>query len=256
MKRWLCVALCVLCLFSASQAAAQQGGKQGGQPPEKTMSTFAVSPGLEVQLWASEPMFCNPTIMDVDHKGRVWVVESVNYRSTLGKKTAKQPAGDRILILEDTKGTGKADKVTVFYQAPSILAPLGIAVLPDPDGPGCTVYVGQSPDILVFRDSQGTGKADGPPRKLLSGFKGIDHDHGVHGLFIGPDNKLYFTVGDQGVKGLVDKNGRQWTSNQTDCRAGTCWRCDLDGKNLELLAHNFRNHYEMCSDSFGTLWVS
>src|SRR4029077_14242155 len=75
---------------------------------------------------------------------------------------------------------------------------------------------------------------------------------------IGPDLKLYFSVGDQGVKGLqsADGKGRKWTSNATDCRAGTIWRCDLDGKNLELIAHNFRNEYEPCVDSFGTVFVS
>ncbi len=53
-----------------------------------------------------------------------------------------------------------------------------------------------------------------------------------------------------------DGKGRKWQSNDTDCRAGTIWRCDLDGKNLELIAHNFRNEYEPCVDSFGTVFVS
>ena len=225
--------------------------------PQEALGKFKVSPGLEISLWASEPLMVNPTCMDIDHKGRVWICESVNYRCKLRNLPLKRPEGDRILVLEDTKGTGQADKVTVFYQSPEIHAPMGIAVLPHSDGgPGCTVYVCQSPDILVFVDKTGTGKADGPPRKLLSGFRGIDHDHGVHGILIGPDGKLYFTVGDQGVQNLVDKFGRKWSSNNTDCQAGTTWRCDLDGKNLELLAHNFRNHYEPCVDSFGTIFTS
>jgi putative membrane-bound dehydrogenase-like protein len=225
-------------------------------PPEKAVSTFSVAPGLEMTLWASEPLFVNPTCIDIDHKGRVWVCESVNYRDTLHHRPLKRPAGDRILILEDSKGTGKADKVTTFYQSPQLLAPLGIAVAKDPVGPGYKVYVCQSPDILVFEDKDGDGHADGPPRKLLSGFRGIDNDHGVHGISIGPDYKLYFSVGDQGVDGLVDKKGKRWTTNHTDCQGGTIWRCDLDGKNLELIAHNFRNEYEPCVDSFGTIFVS
>jgi putative membrane-bound dehydrogenase-like protein len=225
-------------------------------PPEKAAATFTVSPGLEMKLWASEPLFSNPTCIDVDHLGRVWVLESVNYRDTLRNRPLRRPAGDRILILEDSQKTGEADKVTVFYQAPELLAPLGIAVAKDPTGPGWKVFVCQSPDILVFEDKDGDGKADGPPKKLLSGFRGIDHDHGVHGILIGPDNKLYFSVGDQGVAGLPGKNGKVWTSNDTDCRAGTIWRCDQDGKNLELIAHNFRNEYEPCVDSFGSIFVS
>jgi putative membrane-bound dehydrogenase-like protein len=223
---------------------------------DKTLPTFTAADGLEVSLWASEPLLTNPTCIDIDHRGRVWVCESVNYRHKLRKRPPVRPEGDRILILEDSQATGRADKVTTFYQAPDFLAPLGIAVAKDPSGPGYKVYVCHSPDILRFEDKNGDGKADGPPRKLLTGFRGYDHDHGVHGVLIGPDGKLYFSVGDQGVTGLVDKNGKIWTSNQTDCRAGTNWRCDLDGKNLEFLAHNFRNQYEPCVDSFGTVFVS
>jgi putative membrane-bound dehydrogenase-like protein len=232
---------------------------QAQLPPEKMESTFTVADGLEMKLWASDPLFVNPTCIDIDHKGRVWVCESVNYRNRLhGKKTLTRPAGDRIVILEDSKGTGKADKAITFYKSPELLAPLGIAVAKDPVGPGYKVYVCHSPDILLFEDKDGDGKADGPPKKLLSGFGGYDHDHGVHGILIGPDGKLYFSVGDTGVHGLqsADGKGRKWHSNDTDCRAGTIWRCDLDGKNLELLAHNFRNEYEPCVDSFGTVFVS
>jgi putative membrane-bound dehydrogenase-like protein len=228
-------------------------------PPEKCESTFAVADGLEFKLWASEPLFSNPTCMDVDHLGRVWVCESVNYRNKLHRKSKlNRPEGDRIVILEDSKGTGKADKAITFYQSPELLAPLGIAVAKDPEGPGYKIFVCQSPDILVFEDKDGDGKADGPPKKLLTGFGGYDHDHGVHGILIGPDMKLYFSVGDQGVHGLQssDGKGRKWYSNDTDCQAGTIWRCDMDGKNLELIAHNFRNEYEPCVDSFGTLFVS
>jgi putative membrane-bound dehydrogenase-like protein len=227
-------------------------------PAEKAPSTFTVADGLKISLWASEPLLVNPTCVDIDHKGRVWVCESVNYRHTLHGRPPRRPEGDRILILEDTHGTGKADKVTTFYQSKETLAPMGIAVAKDPVGPGYKVYVCQSPDILVFEDQDGDGKADGPPKKLLSGFRGIDHDHGVHGILIGPDHKLYFSVGDQGVRDLqsADGKGRRWTTNHTDCQGGTIWRCDLDGRNLELLAHNFRNEYEPCVDSFGTVFVS
>src|SRR5579883_780991 len=232
---------------------------QAQLPPEKAAATFTVADGLEMSLWAAEPLFVNPTCIDIDHKGRVWVCESVNYRNKLhGKKKLNRPEGDRIVILEDTKGTGKADKAITFYQSPEFLAPLGIAVAKDPIGPGYKVYVCHSPDILLFEDKDGDGKAEGPPKKLLTGFGGYDHDHGVHGILIGPDGKLYFSVGDQGVDRLQssDGKGRKWSSNDTDCRAGTVWRCDLDGKNLELIAHNFRNPYEPCVDSFGTVFMS
>src|SRR5262249_32513321 len=207
-RKGLPLPLFALSLLLAPAARAQV-------PPDKAVSTFTVSEGLEISLWASEPLFVNPTCMDIDHKGRVWVCESVNYRHTIHRQKPRRPEGDRILILEDSKGTGRADKVTVFYQSPEILAPLGIAVAKDPVGTGYKVFVCHSPDILLCEDKDGDGKADGPPKKLLSGFRGYDHDHGVHGILIGPDGKLYFSVGDQGVSGLVDKNGKKWTTNQT-----------------------------------------
>jgi putative membrane-bound dehydrogenase-like protein len=237
---------------------------QAQLPPEKVASTFTVADGLEMTLWAAEPLFVNPTCIDIDHKGRVWACEAVNYRNKLhGQKKLNRPEGDRIVILEDTKGVGQADKAITFYQAPDFIAPLGIAVAAEPsrDHKGAfsyKVYVCHSPDILLFEDKDGDGKADGPPKKLLTGFGGYDHDHGVHGILIGPDGKLYFSVGDQGVHGLQssDGKGRKWSSDDTDCRAGTIWRCDPDGKDLELLAHNFRNPYEPCVDSFGTVFIS
>ncbi|HTU93236.1 MAG TPA: PVC-type heme-binding CxxCH protein, partial [Gemmataceae bacterium] len=252
MNRWLFS-------FSVLAGLLVSGAVQAQLPPEKAATTFTVADGLEMTLWAAEPLFVNPTCIDIDHKGRVWVCESVNYRNKLhGKKTFNRPEGDRIVILEDSKGTGKADKAITFYQAPDFLAPLGITVAKEPVGLGYKVYVCHSPDILLFEDKDGDGKADGPPKKLLTGFGGYDHDHGVHGILIGPDGKLYFSVGDQGVHGLQgsDGKGRKWHSNDTDCRAGTVWRCDLDGKDLELLAHNFRNPYEPCVDSFGNVFIS
>ena len=64
-------------LLIASQLSAQV-------PPEKALATFQVNdPELEWTLWAHEPMFANPTCMDIDHLGRVWVCESVNYRHTV-----------------------------------------------------------------------------------------------------------------------------------------------------------------------------
>ncbi|MCE9532062.1 MAG: c-type cytochrome [Planctomycetes bacterium] len=231
--------------------------------PEESMKKFVVADGLQIELFAAEPMVINPTSMDVDDKGRVWITEAVNYRRTNFKRPILREEGDRIVVLEDTTGTGKADKSHVFYQGKEIYGPLGVAVAPypNPDKKGAIsyrVFVCQSPDILVFEDKDGDLKADGPPTKFLTGFGGFDHDHGVHGINIGPDGKLYFTVGDQGVKNLQasDGKGPKFNTNPTDCRAGTVWRCDMDGKNLELLAHNFRNNYECCVNSFGEIWLS
>jgi putative membrane-bound dehydrogenase-like protein len=240
-----------LLAFSAPVALAQL-------PPEKALATMKAGEGLQVELFAAEPMLLNPTAIDVDHKGRVWVCEGVNYRCKLRNRPLYRKEGDRLQILIDEKGDGQATKSVTFYQGLELMSPLGVCVLPQADGKGLRVLAAQSPDILEFWDRDGDLKADGPPTKFLTGFGGIDHDHGVHGLSVGPDGKLYFTVGDQGVKGLQSKDGKgkSWTTNKTDCQAGTVWRCDLDGTNLELIAHNFRNNYECAVDSFGEIWLS
>lgn len=247
-----------LVLLSTSLVGAQPKGKGGPLPPEDALKALTVADGFQVELFAAEPMLINPTSIDVDHKGRAWVAEAVNYRRKNFGRPIIRPEGDRIQVLVDEKGEGKATKAVTFYQSPEIYGPLGVCVAPYPDGKGQKVFVCQSPDILVFEDKDGDLKADGPPKKFLTGFRGFDHDHGVHGINIGPDGKLYFTVGDAGVGGLQssDGKGRKWTSNDTDCRAGTVWRCDTDGTNLELIAHNFRNNYEACVDSFGEVWLS
>ncbi len=248
--------------FASLGATAGSGTTAPAQvPPEKALATMKPGEGLQVELFAHEPMLINPTSMDIDPWGRVWVAEAVNYRRKNFNRPILRPEGDRIVILIDQNGDGKADTSTVFYQGTDLYGPLGICVLPIPGAKSltaCRVLVCQSPDILEFWDRDGDGKADGPPNKFLTNFGGFDHDHGVHSILAGPDNKLYFTVGDSGVQGLQsrDGKGRKWTSNATDCRAGTVWRCDMDGTNLELIAHNFRNNYECCVDSFGEIWLS
>ena len=238
--------------------ALTAGVASAQKTPEETVKSFTVAEGVQVELFAAEPMLINPTSMDIDHLGRVWVTEAVNYRRKNFGRPILREAGDRVVILTDKDGDGKADDSTVFYQGKELYGPLGIAVAKDAKGPGYKVFVCQSPDILLFTDADGDGKADGPPAKFLTGIGGFDHDHGVHGINIGPDGKLYFTIGDQGVQKLQssDGKGRVFKSGAPDCLAGTVWKCDMDGTNLELIAHNFRNNYECCVNSFGEVWLS
>src|SRR5262245_7576786 len=204
-----------------------QPKKGGPLPRDEALAALKVADGFQVELFAAEPMLINPTTIDVDHKGRVWVAEAVNYRRIKFGRPIIRKEGDRIVVLVDEKGEGKATKAVTFYQGPEIYGPLGVCVAPYPDGKGQKVFVCQSPDILVFEDKDGDLKADGPPKKLLTGFGGFDHDHGVHGVNIGPDGKLYFTVGDSGVgQGTLadgktpvpplqssDGKGKKWVSN-------------------------------------------
>jgi putative membrane-bound dehydrogenase-like protein len=223
--------------------------------PEWAVAGLDDADGLETTLFASEPMLVNPSNMDVDHRGRVWAIEVMNYRPERNPANPYREEGDRILILEDTDGDGEADEQTVFYQGTDISAALGIAVL------GNRAIVSASPDILVLTDEDGDGMADSR-EVLFSGMGGEDHDHGTHAAVFGPDGKLYFNFGNSGRQihdadgnPIVDAAGNPVQEGST-YREGMVFRSDIDGSNLEVLGHNFRNNYEVAVDAFGTLWQS
>ncbi|SMO44019.1 PVC-type heme-binding CxxCH protein [Fodinibius sediminis] len=212
--------------------------------------------GLETSLFASEDMLVNPTNMDIDAEGRVWVTEGYNYRPKLNPDNPRRAEGDRIMILEDTNGDGKADTSTVFYQGNDIDAALGIMVLDE------RVIVSRSPYVYVFYDTDGDDKAD---RKevMFSGIQGEQHDHAVHAFVFGPDGRLYFNFGNEGKtlkdadgNAVTDPYGNEIKAGGNPYRQGMVFRSDLDGRNVEVLAHNFRNNYEVAVDSYGTLWQS
>ncbi|MCC7374876.1 MAG: PQQ-dependent sugar dehydrogenase [Verrucomicrobiales bacterium] len=243
-----------LALLATSGALAQE---RAGRPAAlEQMKQMKVADGLEVTLFACEPAVKNPTNLDIDSRGRVWCTEGVNYR-TWQKWGKLEPAGDRIVILEDTDRDGVADSEKTFYQGNDINTALGICVL------GSRILVSRSPDILVFEDKNGDDKADGPPQKLFTGIAGVDHDHGAHAFTFGPDGKLYFNFGNEG-KQILDASGRPITDMAGNVvaavgkpyRQGLVFRCDPDGSHFETLAWNFRNNYETAVDSFGTLWQS
>ncbi|MFM9908711.1 MAG: PVC-type heme-binding CxxCH protein [Chitinophagaceae bacterium] len=221
--------------------------------PENALKGLEIADGLEVKAFATEPMLKNPTNIDVDERGRVWVTEAYNYRPAINGNPTTE-LGDRIVILEDTNGDGKADTSKIFYQGPEMNAPLGICVL------GNKVIVSQSPFVWVFYDDNGDDKAD---RKeiLFSGIGGEQHDHGAHAFTFGPDGKLYFNMGNEG-KTLKDRNGKDILDQDGDVigpkkyKQGLVFRCNPDGSQVECLASNFRNPYEVAVDSYGTLWQS
>jgi putative membrane-bound dehydrogenase-like protein len=257
----LAAALGVVAVLAWSSAS------KGQMSAEKSSKLLKPAEGLEATLFASEPMVNNPTNIDVDSRGRVWVAEGQNYRMTHRKELPRIEGADKIKILEDTDGDGKADKVTVF--ADNIFPiPMGLAVeeMYGKDGKykGARVYVGNSPDILVFEDTDGDDKAD-KKTVLLTGFGGVDSDHGVHGMTLGLDGKLYFTHGDgccsyEAKDGshnsrnfdVVDASGRHVSSSNL---ANTL-RVNRDGTEFEILADRQRNNYETSLNAFGNAFTS
>jgi putative membrane-bound dehydrogenase-like protein len=219
-------------------------------------SPLVVPEGLEATLFAAEPLLSSPSDIDVDSRGRVWVCEVLNYR---GKKETR-PQGDRILVLEDTDGDGRADTQTVFHQGRDIDSALGICVIGE--GPGRKVIVSCAPDVFIFYDDDGDLKAD-RRESLFTKIGQPQHDHSVHAFVVGPDGRLYFNFGNTGKgvhdrdgKPVIDRFGNAVLDTGKPYRQGMVFRCRPDGTDFEVLGHNFRNNYEVAVDSFGTLWQS
>ena len=207
---------------------------------------------LEVTLFAAEPMLLSPSNIDIDHRGRVWVCEIVNYRGHRNKRAE----GDRILILEDTDGDGQADKKKVFYQGKDIDSPHGVCVL------GNRVIVSAGPHVLCFTDEDGDDKPD-KKEVWFQGISGVQHDHGIHAFVFGPDGKLYFNFGNEGKQLLnadgepvQDMTGNIVSVNQSPYQQGLVFRCNPDLSEFETLGWNFRNNWLATVDSFGTVWQS
>src|ERR1051325_4440852 len=175
MKRWFPVLAGVLGLLIVVTMNSSAQKKKGPpkddsiHDPARAVANLDVHPELKATLFVSEPKITNPTNLDIDHRGRVWICDVQNYRGN--QKT--RPAGDRILILEDTDGDGVADKVTTFYQGKDVDSAMGICVL------GNKVIVSCSPNILVFTFDEATDKI--LKKEVLFTKTGIaQHDHSAH----------------------------------------------------------------------------
>ncbi|MCH2026325.1 MAG: PVC-type heme-binding CxxCH protein [Verrucomicrobiota bacterium] len=225
------------------------------------LELFAAHGNLEVTLWAQSPMLYNPTNMDVDRDGRIWVAEGVNYRRHGNRK----PEGDRIVVIQDTNGDGKADSSHVFVQEKFLTAPLGVAVIDN------KIVVSMTPDLVIYTDVNRDLKFDPEVDKrevLLTGFNSKQHDHSLHSVTVGPDGKWYWNHGNCGAQ-FTDKSGktfrvgsayqmRQIAGKESDDGhvwiGGAAYRMNPDGTNVEAIGHNFRNSYEQTITSFGDVF--
>lgn len=261
-----------LAALAASVSAADQSGT--ASPTLVPLDMFEVPEGLQVTLWAHSPLLKNPTNIDIDAAGRIWVAEGVNYR----RHQDRDPKGDRIVVLEDTDGDGRADRATTFVQEPALVAPLGIAVV------GNKVIVSNAPDLIVYTDVDENLRFDPHIDKrevLLTGFDGRNHDHALHSVTFGPDGRWYFNAGNAGAH-FTDRSGRTFRIgslyNPIESGAipvfgftphsyagarsddghvyvgGFAARMQPDGTHVEIIGHNFRNSYEQTISSFGDIF--
>lgn len=167
-------------IFLTTSSTKTETAKYDPDPDvQKELASFKVAEGFEVTLFAADPMVAKPIQMNWDTEGRLWVVSSTVYPHL---KTGES-ANDKIFVLEDTDGDGKADKSTIF--AEGLIQPTGI--LPGDGG----VYVANSTEILHFSDTDGDGKAD-KKRRVLNGFGTGDTHHLIHTFRWGPEGRMYF----------------------------------------------------------------
>ena len=237
---------------------------------EDVTHRYVVPDGLSVTKVAESPLLYNPTAIDIDPEGRIWVAEAVNYRQWNGRNPGKHhDAGDRIVVLEDLDGDGLHETSHVFAQDEDLVAPLGIAVLGD------AVIVSCSPHLYAYHDDDGDLKAD-RRETLLTGFGGFNHDHGVHSVVPGPDGRWYLAAGNAGPHEVIGSDGSRISSGSiyngggpehagnTPGRVssdGRAWTGGImisfkpDGSDLRVHSHNFRNQYELALDAFGNMYT-
>jgi len=245
-------------------------------PDSVPLSLFKVPEGFEVTVWARSPLFRNPTNMDIDAQGRIWVTEGVNYR----KHADRDAQGDRVTVLTDSDGDGRADKTHTFVQEPGLIAPLGMSVIDN------RVFVSNAPDLIVYTDVDRDGKFNPAIDKrdvLLTGFNGRNHDHSLHSVTFGPDGLLYFSQGNCGAL-FTDRSDQTFrVGSPYDPRfpaaapapssvrrppeiagaksddghvyvGGFTVRMQPDGTKVEIIGQNYRNSYEQTITSFGDVF--
>ncbi|HLR26044.1 MAG TPA: PVC-type heme-binding CxxCH protein, partial [Fodinibius sp.] len=161
--------------------------------PEESQKHIQVPVGYELELFASEPDIINPIDMAWDEKGRLWVIETVDYPNTVREESGV--GDDKIKILEDTDNDGKADKVTVF--ADSLNIPTSLTFVND------GILVSQAPHFLFLKDTDGDDKAD-IREEILSGWGTFDTHAGPSHLQYGFDNQIWGSVGYSGFEGVMD----------------------------------------------------
>lgn len=246
---------------------------------EAAMSRFELATGIVTDLFAAEPMLANPVCLYVDFAGDVYVNETFRHYAGvtdirehldwLDEDIAARTVADRIAmmashegdafdagynvehervrLIRDTDGDGVADVATVFADGFKDHA-AGIAA-------GVLSYRGDVyytciPDLWRLADTDSDGVAD--EREVLHTGFGVRVallGHDLHGLRIGPDRRLYFSIGDRAFH-VETADG---VLAHPD--SGAVLRCDLDGANLEIVHDGMRNPQELVFDDHGNLWT-
>jgi putative membrane-bound dehydrogenase-like protein len=249
-RGWLGL-LAVLAEMSGSGVSFGQG-----YAPAEAARRMTVADGLRVQLFAGEPMVRQPVAIEFDDRGRLWVIQYLQYPNPAGLKRVKvdrysrtvydatptpPPRGprgeDRITILEDSDGDGAADRADDFVSGLNLASGLAF-------GHG-GVFVLQVPYLLYYPDRDRDDRPDGDPEVLLSGF-GMEDAHSVaNSLTWGPDGWLY---GLQGSTVTARIRGVEFQQG--------VWRYHPVSKRFELFCEGGGNMWGLDFDAHGNLFAS
>ena len=242
------------------------------------LSGFKVPKDIRGTLFAAEPMVANVVAFHVDAQGKLYACETFRQSKGvednrghdhwldddlaaqtvedryayimkhLGEKAADYTRqDDRIRLLVDEDGDFVADKATVFADRfNEVVAGTGAGVLAYRD----KVYYTCIPDLWMLEDANGDYRSD--QRKSLQygyGVRFAFRGHDLHGLTLGPDGRLYFSIGDRGY------NVQAADGQGINPASGAVFRCELDGSRLEVFAMGLRNPQELAFDDFGNLFT-
>jgi putative membrane-bound dehydrogenase-like protein len=201
-------------------------------------------PALQVRLFAAAPDIVHPVGVAFDQRGRLLVIESHTH---FRPKDYQGPAHDRIRVLEDTDGDGKADRFTTYYEG--TVATMAIAA--HPDG---SIYLATRKEVLRLRDTTGKGKADEVRRIAFLDTKGDYPHNGLSGLAFDSAGNVYFGMGENlgADYKLVGSDGTTLTGGG---EGGNIYWCTADGKKLRKVATGFWNPFGLCRDIFGRLFA-
>ncbi len=269
-----------LTLTLAVPPDAKNDGTKPNPDADKARSAISVPAGMKAELWAAEPLMMNPVSFTFDEKGRAYVCETTRFDKgvpdtrghmywldeDIGARTIddrlkmyeKHKYGakdnnyegydDQIRLVWDSTGSGKADKSTVFSKGYNKLKDGLMAGVLARQG---YVYATCIPDLYRLQDKDGDGVAE-VKESLATGFglraQFLGHD--MHGLTMGPDGKLYFSIGDRGTNVTTSDKKHIFLPDE-----GCVFRCDWDGKNLEIVHRGLRNPQELAFDDYGNLFT-
>jgi len=206
--------------------------------PVTAIDRMILQPGYRVELFAAEPDIVNPIYMDWDERGRLWVIESIEY--PYPREFWPDGGGkDRIVILEDTNGDGRADSFTEFADSLNIPTSLEFA--------GGGVVVHQAPQTLFLKDTDGDDRAD-VREVLFEGWGQWDTHAGPNNLHYGLDNWLWGVLGYSGMEGVIGGEAHEF-------RMGL-YRFRRDGSKLEFLQRTNNNTWGLDFNEQGNAFIS